>query len=265
MAARKPTMTRAAERRAATGVFDVADAFGGPPRVASARLGEQVAERIFRQVAGGAVAPGSFLPTEAELCEVYGVSRSAVRDALQLLASVGVVQVLHGKGTVVREETDWDVLSPLVMSTLEAAGRGEQLRRDLYEVRRILECAAAAMAAATATQAQRQAIAAKADQLVAEAANPDTPLSQFLETDRAFHDLLAQIAGNLALRQIIRQVHVYVSSSWTGVRLGPAERLEVAGQHKEISDAIVAGIPTQARVAMEFHINYAEHEQTIDD
>src|ERR1700685_3752558 len=130
MAARKPTMTRAAERRAASGVFDVADAFVGQPRGARGRLGERVAERIFPQVAGGAVAPGSFLPTEAELCEVYGVSRSAVRDALQLLASVGVVQVLHGKGTVVREESDWDVLSPLVMSTLEAAGRGEQLRRD---------------------------------------------------------------------------------------------------------------------------------------
>ena len=263
MAARKPSLTRAAGRRAAPDAFGAADAFTGQPRVASARLGEQVASRIFRQVAGGAVSPGAFLPTEAELCEVYGVSRSAVRDALQLLASVGVVSVLHGKGTVVREESDWDVLSPLVMSTLEAAGRGDQLRRDLYEVRRILECAAAAMAAATATQAERKAIADKVDTPVAEAANPDTPLSQFLETDRAFHDLLAQIAGNLALRQIIRQVHVYVASSWTAVRLGPAERLEVAGQHKKISDAIVAGIPAQARAAMELHIDYAEREQTV--
>lgn len=265
MAARKPSLTRAAGRRAAPDAFGAADAFVGQPRVASARLGEQVASRIFRQVAGGAVSPGAFLPTEAELCEVYGVSRSAVRDALQLLASVGVVSVLHGKGTVVREESDWDVLSPLVMSTLEAAGRGEQLRRDLYEVRRILECAAAAMAAATATQAERKAIADKVDTLVAEAANPDTPLSQFLETDRAFHDLLAQIAGNLALRQIIRQVHVYVSSAWTGVRLGTAERLEVAQQHKKISDSIMAGIPAQARAAMEFHINYAEREQTVHE
>jgi GntR family transcriptional repressor for pyruvate dehydrogenase complex len=265
MAARKPAGSRVAESRASTDAFTAADAFVGQPLVASGRLGEQVASLTLRQVAGGAVAPGSFLPAEAELAEVFGVSRSAVRDALQILASVGVVQVLHGKGTVVREESDWDVLSPLVMSTLEAVGRGEQIRRDVYEVRRILECAAAEMAASTATTAQRRAIAEKADTLVAEAGNPQTPLRQFLETDRDFHDLLAQIAGNLALRQIIRQVHVYVASSWTEVRLGPAERLEVAFQHKKISDSIVAGDTASARAAMESHINFAQREQTVHD
>jgi GntR family transcriptional repressor for pyruvate dehydrogenase complex len=233
--------------------------------IGGARLGEQVASLILQQVAGGTVSPGSFLPPEAELAEVYGVSRLAVREALQLLASVGVVSVLHGKGTVVRDESDWDVLSSLVMSALEAVGRGELLRRDLYGVRRILECAAAEMAASTATKAQREAIAEKVATLVAEAASADTPLSQFLETDRDFHDLLAQTAGNQALRQIIRQVHVYVASSWTAVRLGPAERLESARQHQKISDAIVAGNPAKARAAMEAHINHAEREQTIDD
>src|ERR1700689_148343 len=265
MAARKPSLTRAAGRRAAPDAFGAADAFTGQPRVASARLGEQVASRIFRQVAGGAVSPGAFLPTEAELCEVYGVSRSAVRDALQLLASVGVVSVLHGKGTVVREESDWDVLSGLVMGALEAVGRGELLRRDLYGVRRILECAAAEMVASTATVAQRKAIANKASTLVAEAESEQTPLSQFLDTDRDFHDLLAQTAGNQALRQIIRQVHVYLASSWTAVRLGPAERLERGREHQKMSDAIGAGDPAAARAAMEAHINYAEREQTIDD
>lgn len=220
---------------------------------------------VLQQVACGTVVPGSFLPPEADLADLYHVSRSAVREALQLLASVGVVSVLHGKGTVVRDDSDWDVLSPLVMSALEAAGRGEQLRRDLYGVRRILECAAAEMAASTASRAQRKAIADKAGTLVAEAANPETPLAQFLETDRDFHDLLAQTAGNQVLRQVIRQVHVYVASSWTAVRLGPAERLEVAEQHQKISDAIVAGAADQARTAMEFHINYAEREQTVAD
>jgi DNA-binding FadR family transcriptional regulator len=48
------------------------------------------------------------------------------------------------------------------------------------------------------------------------------------------------------------------------VQLGPAERIEVAGQHKKISDAIVAGEPGRARAAMEAHIDYAEHEQVVD-
>jgi DNA-binding FadR family transcriptional regulator len=244
--------------------LNAADGHVRQPGLGGGRLGEQVAAEILQQIADGTVTPGAFLPPEAELADLYGISRAAVREALQLLASVGVVSVLHGKGTLVRAESDWDVLSPLVMSALEAIGRGEQLRRDLFEVRRILECAAAEMAAASATKAHRAAIAAKATTLVAEAANPETPLHQFLETDRDFHDLLAQIGGNLALRQIIRQVHVYVSAAWTAVQLGPAERVEVAAQHKRISDAIVAGEPRKARAAMEFHINYAEHEQMVD-
>jgi GntR family transcriptional regulator, transcriptional repressor for pyruvate dehydrogenase complex len=241
-----------------------ADGQARPPGLSGGRLGEQVAAQILEQIAGGSVPPGAFLPSEAELADRYGISRAAVREALQLLASVSVISVLHGKGSVVHEESDWDVLSPLVMSALEATGRGPQLRRDLFEVRRILECAAAEMAAASATTEQRAAIAAKAATLVAEAASPHTPLPQFLGTDRDFHDLLAQIGGNLALRQIIRQVHVYVSASWTVVQLGPAERVEVAAQHKRISDAIVAGEPRRARAAMETHISYAERELMAD-
>lgn len=265
MQTRKPSGTGRAVPRVPSKAFSPSGTYFRQAGLGGGRLGEQVASLVLHQVAVGQASPGSFLPPEAELAELYGVSRSAVREALQLLASVGVVSVLHGKGTVVRPESDWDVLSSLVMNALEAVGRGEQLRRDLYEVRRILECAAAEMAARTATDAQRNAIAAKVATLVAEAADRDAPLSQFLDTDREFHDLLAQIGGNLALRQIIRQVHVYLSSSWTGVRLGPSERLEVAQQHKKISDSIVAGDAAQARAAMEFHINYAEREQTVDN
>jgi GntR family transcriptional regulator, transcriptional repressor for pyruvate dehydrogenase complex len=265
MQSRKPSGPGRTVTRVPGQAFSASGTYPRQAGLGGARLGEQVASLILHQVASGTVSTGSFLPPEAELAELYGVSRLAVREALQLLASVGVVSVLHGKGTVVREESDWDVLSALVMSALEAVGRGELLRRDLYGVRRILECAAAEMVASTATKAQRKAIADKVDTLVAEAASAETPLSQFLETDRDFHDLLAQTAGNQALRQIIRQVHVYVASSWTAVRLGPAERLESALQHKKISDAIVAGDPAQARAAMEAHINHAEREQTIDD
>jgi DNA-binding FadR family transcriptional regulator len=262
MQAHRPTATRAVRRVPGTAFSPAATDFRQAGLVGG-RLGEQVASLVLHQVAGGQAAPGTFLPPEAELAELYGVSRSAVREALQLLASVGVVSVLHGKGTVVRPESDWDVLSSIVMKALEAVGRGEQLRRDLFDVRRILECAAAEMAAKTATDAQRKAIAAKAAVLVAEAADSETPLSQFLETDRDFHDLLAQIGGNLALRQIIRQVHVYVSASWTSVLLGQSERQEVAQQHKKISDSIVAGEAGRARAAMAAHIDYAEREQTV--
>lgn len=265
MQARRPAVTRRSATRVPSEALAPSSAYFKQAGMGGGLLGQQVASLILHEVALGPASPGSFLPPEAELAELYGVSRSAVREALQLLASVGVVSVLHGKGTVVRPDSDWDVLSSLVMNAWEAVGRGEQLRRDLYEVRRILECAAAEMAAEAATTSERNAIAGKVATLVAEACDPDAPLSQFLDTDREFHDLLAQVGGNLALRQIIRQVHVYLSSSWTGVRLGPAERLEVAQQHKKISDSIVAGDAAGARAAMEFHINYAEREQTVDN
>jgi GntR family galactonate operon transcriptional repressor len=226
-----------------------------------ARVGDEIASLVMREIAAGSPGVGSFLPTEAAMAKLYSVSRSAVREGLRTLAGANVVEILHGKGTLVRPETDWDVLSPLVLRTLEETQSGDRLRLDLYEVRRILECAAAEMAARAASRDQRLALVAKTDQLMVESQSPETSGREFLTTDREFHDLLAQITGNLALRQIVRQVHSYVASSWTDVVLSPKERVNVARQHKKISDAIAAGDTAGASEAMRAHIDYAEKEQ----
>jgi hypothetical protein len=116
---RRHQAEQAAEKRAASGwVTSGSDSAArefstvervGPSRV---RLGEEVAALTLRAIALSDFPPGTFLPKEAELSALRNVSRAVVREGLQLLAPMGVVKALHGRGTVVLPEDDWNVLSP---------------------------------------------------------------------------------------------------------------------------------------------------------
>jgi DNA-binding FadR family transcriptional regulator len=229
--------------------------------VSRSRIGDQVAAAILHDVVVSDATAETFLPPEKDLAHHYGVGRSAIREALSLLVTANVVQILHGKGTVIEPESQWDVLSPLVMKTLEETGHSKKLNADLFEVRRILEDYAAGFAATKATTAERQALTAKANQLVREASDPLVSTLEFLATDREFHDLLATISGNVALRQIIREMHVHLATAWTDLSLSGDERSNVAQQHVSIASAILSGDVEATRLAMTMHMNNVEDER----
>jgi DNA-binding FadR family transcriptional regulator len=229
------------------------------------RIGDQVALTILHEIIASGSSAETFLPPEKDLARLLGVGRSAIREALSLLTTAHVVRILHGKGTMIESESQWDVLSPLVTRTLEESGRSAKLNSDLFEVRRILECHAAEIAATLSTAAEREALTSKADQLMEEAVERRVSTLDFLVTDREFHDVLATISGNVALRQIIRQVHVHLATAWTEVDLDMDDRAKVAKQHVEIAKAISSGDVSCARSAMTAHMNYVEEEQRSED
>jgi GntR family transcriptional repressor for pyruvate dehydrogenase complex len=113
------------------------------PRRISDQVFEQLRELIFR----GDIAPGQKLMTERELSENLGVSRSSVREAINKLVTLGFLEQRQGYGTIVRS-LDEGGLTPLatVMEAQDAS------LIDLLEVRRGVECNAAAMAAERADE-----------------------------------------------------------------------------------------------------------------
>lgn len=229
--------------------------------VSRSRIGEQVASAILREIVTSGSAPESYLPPEKDLASLFGVSRSAIRDALARLATADVVKILHGKGTQVQPETHWDVLSPLVAQILEETGQAGKLNTDLMEVRRILEFHAAETAAISSKPEERERLAMKAEQLLRDATDPNVSILDFLATDREFHDVLATICGNGALRQIIRQVHLHAAKEFTEVELGGKNRVSIALQHVEIAEAISTGDEVRARAAITAHMDQVEVEQ----
>ncbi len=233
------------------------------PLEPKSRIGEDVAAALMRELVASNAPAGTFLPPEKDLAAKYQVGRWAIREALSLLANTGVVKVHHGRGTTVERESNWNVLSPLVMSALEESDHYAKVTDDLFEVRAVLEDYAARVAAARATAAEREALSSKARAIVAIAENPALDTRAFLEADRDFHDFLATISGNSALRQIIREVHVHSPSTWTDVELEREDRLRSAHGHARIADAIERGDIEEARAAMAAHMDRVRTEQQL--
>ena len=90
-----------------------------PTRGVHGRLVEQIGRRIL----GGELAPGAMLPREAELVQELGISRTAVREAIKVLAAKGLVESRQKLGMRVRPERAWNLLDPDVLAWQAASGR----------------------------------------------------------------------------------------------------------------------------------------------
>lgn len=219
------------------------------------RLHEQVAALLARDIAAGRLPATGVVPSEPELVETYGVSKTVAREAVQALAAANMVTVRHGKRTVIRPEQEWHHLSRLVWEALCAEGRASLLVSELYEVRLLLEPAVARTAAESASTAQIQGV----QQALAgmEAAMP-VGEREFLELDRAFHIAVARgAAANGILGALMRDVHEVLSTSWAWSDLTGDDVMTALGHHRAIAGAIEVRDAQKAEAAMRRHIEWA--------
>lgn len=147
-------------------------------------------------IASGELKPGDQFPPEPELCERLGVSRGSLREAVRMWSSLGVIESRHGSGTYVSNLAPADLLGSLTL-TLGLAPIDTVL--DLYEVRRVLEGHAAGMAAAQATAQDIDALQDLVERMAIEDDNAQASI-----LDAEFHDFISGIAGNEALRVLLK-------------------------------------------------------------
>ena len=107
----------------------------------------QVAHQIGERILRGDIAPGQSLPNEADLSEELNVSRTALREAIKVLAAKGLLESRPKTGTRVRSRDNWNMLDPDVLAWLFADGPNAAASEMLFEIREIFEPSAAAMAA----------------------------------------------------------------------------------------------------------------------
>jgi len=209
---------------------------------------EQAVGAIMNLLTSGELGPGDRLPTERDLALRLGVARSTVREAIRGLEMMRVLQVRHGEGIFV---TSLD--APLL---LEAAGFTLQLMRDheavdLLEVRAVLEGAAAGLASARMTDAQRRTLLQRLEELDA----ASTP-GELLEADIAFHATIAAGAGNTIMASLL---DTFSARTYRARRLnadlGLGEALvRSRAAHRAIYDAVVARDPEAARASASTHV-----------
>ncbi|NJB68143.1 GntR family transcriptional repressor for pyruvate dehydrogenase complex [Desulfobaculum xiamenense] len=214
--------------------------------VSRASVYEAIVERISGLLASGELAPGDRLPPERRLAEVFGVSRSSVREAIRVLSEQGVLESRPGSGTYVAHNRRGEFIAGLADSI--AAGR--RRLREMLEVRLLLEPHMAGMAARNATGDDVAALRDILDAQRAEVATGGTGGS----SDALFHERLSRMCGNALLAELTDRMRDVLDE----VRddgLVTAERSEASlAAHGRILDAVESGDVQGAQSAMRGHL-----------
>jgi len=212
---------------------------------------EGAIDKIRERIVSGAWGPGDRLPKESELAAELGLSRNSLREAVRALSQLRVLEVRQGDGTYVSS------LEPDLL--LESTGFISHLllgdtEIELYEVRRILEAAAAALAAGRVDIQEKLELAQILERM-GEAKN----VEELVEADVAFHAVVAKAAGNAVLASLLASLATRTMRArlWHG-READGALEETRNEHRRIYEAIMAGDPDLARAAAAAHIASSE-------
>jgi DNA-binding FadR family transcriptional regulator len=167
---------------------------------------------IGRWILGGVYAPDDLLPREDDLAEKLGVSRTSVREAVRVLSAKGLLQARRRVGVRVRSRDDWNLLDPLVLSWHPDVGRDEALITSLIEARRIIEPAAADLAARRATAADLVRIE---QAYLSMERNVRTDLEACCEADLRFHASLIAASHNVVLKGLTGTIEAALRATFT--------------------------------------------------
>ena len=211
---------------------------------------EQIAEQLLGQIRARRFKPGDALPPERELTESFAVGRSSIREALRMLESQGVISAASGGAFVVSEPgAPLNSSLRLVFSLDERTGMG-----DLYELRRILECEAAALAAERRSERHLEEMdAAVADM---DAALADVQGGErFIDADLRFHLAVSEATGNRLVLHSMQAVRELVRRALLTIVLIPNSPESAVIEHRAVRAAIASGDPVRAREEMRAHLN----------
>ena len=225
-------------------------------------LREQVVDEIGGDIISGRLKPGDFLPSEEVLLGRYSVSRTVLREALNVLTGKGILDARPKRGTRVRPRNEWSQLDPVVLGWQGAPQPGpssNEGRDALMEVRRIVEPGAAALAAQRGTEEDFAAIEEAYAAMEQAGQSPDA----FMEADLAFHTACLYAAKNDFLAPIVHAIRSEMMASMRITNRDPeANRTISLPLHKAILDAIVARDVEGAAAAMKRHLDDTEQRRS---
>jgi DNA-binding FadR family transcriptional regulator len=212
-------------------------------------LAQRVVAGLKDKILAGDLPPGHKLPSEAELIDEYGVSRTVVREAVTRLRAEGLVETFQGRGSFVLAMPE-----PTSFTVESAAIRTHHDVLDMIDFRLGIECEAAALAAARVDAAGAESVRAALEAFVAAA-----PEDQ-VEADFRFHRAVAAASRNrfyLELLDSLGPMMIMLPRT----RLGDAYSLtdaahvdRVLREHDNVAAAVIAGDPDLARAAMRLHL-----------
>jgi GntR family transcriptional repressor for pyruvate dehydrogenase complex len=220
--------------------------------VSKASLSDKIVDQITDLISRDVLKPGERLPSERDLCTMFGVGRTSVREALRSLSVMGILDGRVGEGTFVCDNSSKYLEKSMQWGLL----LDRKTVQDLIETRLMLETETASLAAQRATPADVRgigaALAAMEDSIDAD--------DRFLEHDLSFHLLMARATQNPILNNLLTMIRTYLQEWIKGSLAEPTSREKTGrarkslAEHREIFNALQHGDEEGCRKAMKTHI-----------
>ena len=230
-------------------------------RLKRSRLYEEVAEQIKQAIYDGSLQPGDSLPSERELCQVFGVGRPTIREALRILSIMGLIEINTGvKGSLVKEVDITQYLEAVREQLAWLIRVDEKTIDNLWEVRKYVEFGIAHSAARNATPADLERL----DKLIEEMDRCGADIYSYFPLAVEFHRQLALATKNAIFYIVWNMFHDIVLKGYRPFlnKLFPEGPEVLREANRLLLAAVKSGDPARIDRAMELH---AEHECCLQE
>ena len=211
-------------------------------KVVKSSVSQQVFDQLRQQILSGSWKPGDKLPSENELAAQFGVSRVTVRNALQKLSGLGLLETRFGEGSFIRGPEAGAALNQLVPMLY----LGRETLRDILTFRRMVEGPICEIACRRATDGEIEQLR----QLLGQMERAEADLAAFARLDSQFHELLARLTCSRMMQQIYQIIDDAIQSSYKQ-HARRQSVLVTLRWYREILAAFEARDSARARQAME--------------
>lgn len=221
------------------------------------QLPNRIAEKIISRIFGGEYAPGTALPSEPALEAEFEVSRVVIREGIRALRARNILRINSGVGTFVNPPREWTSLDLLFRYAAENASEGETVRQ-LIEVRRAVENAAARLAATYRDDVELASIARHLGEMAAAAEASE--VGAFVEADLGFHDAIFDASHNIFLPTLMLPVRKLLRADRYLTGSVPAIQAHAIARHRAVFNAIERQDADAAYRAMDDHMSQTMHD-----
>jgi GntR family transcriptional regulator, transcriptional repressor for pyruvate dehydrogenase complex len=206
------------------------------------KIPHTIVGQIRKKIIDGSLKPGQLLPSEIKLAQMFGVSRSSIRDAMQILENTGVVNRRKRGGTTIRQITMDD------LANIYSPKSENETFFDLIETRKVLEMEVMSLVVQKATEKELEEL----ENLIV--LMEETP-EQASQADIAFHLTLARISQNHVMLNLIKSLEEIMNRLQEKTIYYPGRLQNIIEEHRQILSAIKEKDEKLARECMKNHLN----------
>ena len=222
--------------------------------ITSKKVYEQVIEQIQEKIFYGEFKNGDKLPSERELSEQMGVSRTSIREALRVLETMGVVESRQGEGNFICSNVNKSLIEPLSLIFKLNNGSWE----DVIELRQALELETVKFASKRVTREEADEMKFIINKMEEEINNQNRN-EILVNLDRKFHNKIASISKNYLIECLFltssNLFEEFIDDARRKIVNKYSDERVLLNQHKEIYNAIISNDSNLAYKKMEEHMN----------